>query len=176
MLIAKDRSTSFLMRLLASPLSASDFILGYTLPLLPAAMAQVLICFIAAIFLGLSVSLNLLAALLVLLPTALIFIGIGLWAGSVFNDKQVGGLCGAVLTNLSAWLSGTWFDLDLVGGVFKTIAELLPFVHAVNATRAALAGNFSAIFPALWWVLGYAAALLAIAIFVFGLKMRSDID
>jgi len=176
MLIAKDRNSSFLMRLLASPLSATDFILGYTLPLLPTAMAQVAICFIAAILLGLSVSLNLLVALLVLLPTALIFIGIGLWAGSVFNDKQVSGLCGAVLTNLSAWLSGTWFDLDLVGGVFKTIAELLPFVHSVNATRAALAGNFGAIFPDLWWVLGYAAVLLSIAIFVFGRKMRSDID
>ncbi|HBL50927.1 MAG TPA: ABC transporter permease, partial [Firmicutes bacterium] len=31
-LIAKDRGTSFLMRLFASPLSASDFILGYTMP------------------------------------------------------------------------------------------------------------------------------------------------
>lgn len=39
MLIAKDRSTSFLMRLFASPLSPSDFILGYALPLLPMAVA-----------------------------------------------------------------------------------------------------------------------------------------
>jgi len=172
MLIAKDRSTSFLMRLLASPLTATDFILGYTLPLIPIGMAQVAICLLAAVLLGLSFNLNLLAALVVLLPTAVLFIGIGLWAGSVFNDKQVGGLCGAVLTNLSAWLSGTWFDLDLVGGAFKAIAELLPFVHAVNATRAALAGDFGAIFPDLWWVLAYAAALLTIAIFVFQRKMR----
>ena len=52
-LIAKDRTTSFLMRLFASPLSASDFILGYVLPLLPIALAQSAICFVTSFFLGL---------------------------------------------------------------------------------------------------------------------------
>ena len=40
----------------------------------------------------------------------------GLLFGSILTDKQVGGICGAILTNLSAWLSGTWFDLELVVG------------------------------------------------------------
>lgn len=51
MLIAKDRSTSFLMRLFSSPLTGANFILGYTLPLLPFAIVQSAICFIAAFFL-----------------------------------------------------------------------------------------------------------------------------
>lgn len=174
MLIAKDRSTSFLMRLFAAPLSASDFILGYTLPLLPMAVMQSSISFIAAFFLGLRVHVNVLLTLLVLVPAAVLFVAIGLLAGSVLNEKQVGGICGALLTNLTAWLSGTWFDLNLVGGVFKTVAYALPFVHAVEAAKAALSGNYSAIFPHMWWVIGYAAAILSLAIVVFRKKITSD--
>ncbi|NTU76035.1 MAG: ABC transporter permease, partial [Anaerolineaceae bacterium] len=104
MLIAKDRSTSFLMRLFASPLSSSNFILGYTLPLIPMAIAQSAICFIAAFVLGMPVTVNVLLAMVVLIPAALLFIGIGLLAGSLLNDKQLGGICGELLTNLSASL------------------------------------------------------------------------
>ena len=173
-LIAKDRTTSFLMRLFATPLTASDFILGYALPLLPIALVQSAICFIMSFFLGLPVNANVLLALVVLIPTAVLFISIGLLAGTVFTDKQVGAICGALLTNVAAWLSGTWFDLNLVGGAFKAIAYLLPFAHAVDATRAAIAGDYGAILPHLWWVGGYAVAVAGIAVIVFKRKMSSD--
>jgi ABC-2 type transport system permease protein len=175
MLIAKDRSSSYLMRLYSSPLTAGNFILGYTLPLLPMATMQSVICFAAALVLGLSLSANILLVLVVLIPAAVLFIAIGLLAGSLLTDRQVGGICGALLTNLAAWLSGTWFDLDLVGGAFKTIAYALPFVHAVDAGKAALAGNFAEIFPHIGWVTGYALAILLIAVFVFSKKMREAV-
>lgn len=172
-LIAKDRGESFLIRLMASPLSASNFIFGYVLPLIPLALVQSVICLGAALFFGLEPSLRLLLVLVTLLPTALLFIAIGLLAGTVLNDKQVGGICGALLTNLSAWFSGTWFDLDLVGGAFKKIAYFLPFAHAVDAGKAALAGDFSQIMPHLWWVIGYAAVIMTIAIVIFRRKMKN---
>lgn len=173
-LISKDRTTSFLMRLFASPMRATDYILGYTLPLLPMALAQVVLCFAVAAILGMQLSLNVLLAILVTLPAAALFIGIGLLCGSALNDKQVGGICGALLTNVSAWLSGTWFDLDLVGGVFKKIAYALPFAHAVDAGRAAMSGDFGAIMPHLWWVIGYALLALFAAVLVFRAKMQRD--
>jgi len=173
-LIAKDRTTSFLMRLFASPLSASDFILGYALPLLPMALLQCTLCFVAAFFLGLPINANILLALAVLIPPAALYIGIGLLGGSVLTDKQVGGICGALLTNVSAWLSGTWFDLNLVGGAFKRIAYALPFAHAVDAAKAAIAGDYASILPHLWWVIGYATAILVIAVIAFKSKMNSD--
>ena len=172
--IAKDRTTSFLMRLFASPLSASDFRLGYTLPLRPMAILQGIVCFIASFFLGLPMNADVLLALVVLIPPAMLFIGIGLLAGSLLTDKQVGGICGALLTNVSAWLSGTWFDLNLVGGAFKRIAYALPFAHAVDATKAAITGNYASILPHLWWVIGYAAVIMVIAVVVFKTKMNSD--
>ena len=173
-LISKDRTTSFLMRLFASPMRSTDYILGYTLPLLPMALVQVLLCYAVAGLLGMRLTINVLLATVVSLPAAAFFIGIGLLCGSVLTDKQVGGICGALLTNLSAWLSGTWFDLDLVGGVFKKIAYALPFAHAVDASRAALNGDYASIMPHLWWVIAYAVAMLIAAILVFRAKMQRD--
>ena len=171
-LIAKDRESAFLQRLYTTPLSAADFILGYALPLLPIAVLQCVICYIAAAFLGLRLTVTVLYAVLGLLPAAVLFIGLGLLCGSALGVRQVGGLCGALLTNLTAWLSGVWFDLELVGGAFRRIAYRLPFVHAVEMERAILRGNPSGIFPHLWWVLSYAAAVMAAAIGVFLRQMK----
>ena len=173
-LISKDRTTSFLMRLFASPMRASDYILGYTLPLIPMALVQSILSFAVAGLLGMKLTLNVLLAVVVSLPAALFFIGIGLLCGSVLNDKQVGGICGALLTNVSAWLSGTWFDLNLVGGAFKKIAYALPFAHAVDAGRAAVSGDYAAIMPHLWWVIAYAAAVMIAAVLVFRKRMHRD--
>lgn len=171
-LIARDRESALLQRLYTTPLTALDFILGYILPVLPIAVAQSAVCYLAAIFLGLPVTWDILWAIAWTLPCALFFVALGLLCGSVFTVKQVGGLCGALLTNLTAWLSGIWFDLELVGGAFSKIARLLPFVHAVELERAVLRGDWGGILPRVWWVLGYGAAALAAAVLLFLRQMR----
>lgn len=174
MLIAKDRTTSFVLRLFTSPLTPAEFILGYTLPMLPMALLQSTVCYLCALFFGLELSMNLLLAVVVNIPIAVVFIALGLLFGSVLSEKAVGGVCGALLTNLSAWFSNIWFDTAMVGGVFKKIADLLPFSHAVSAARFAAAGDYSAILPELWWVIGYAVVLLAAAIIVFSIKLKKN--
>ena len=173
-IISKDRGSSFLQRLYTTPLKASDFILGYTLPVIPVAVAQGIICYIVAIILGLNFSVNILYAILFIIPISILFIALGLLFGSILTDKQVGGVCGALLTNLSAWLSGIWFDLELVGGVFKKIAYALPFVHAVELQRAVISGDFANIFSHLWVVLAYAIGALVLAVFLFLRQMKKQ--
>ena len=173
-IIAKDRGSSLLQRLYTTPLTSVDFILGYTLPIIPIAIAQSVICYIAAIILGIDITINIIYAVISIIPVSILYIALGLLCGSVLNDKQVGGICGALLTNLSAWLSGIWFDLDLVGGAFKNVSYLLPFAHAVDMERAILAGNFVDIFPHLWWVLGYAVVLLVLAVLLFLRQMKKQ--
>ena len=173
-LISKDRGSSLLQRLYTTPLRPIDFILGYTLPIIPFAVAQSIICYLVALILGLEITGNILFAILFIIPLSILFIALGLLFGSILSDKQVGGICGALLTNLSAWLSGTWFDLELVGGTFKKIAYALPFVHAVELERAVLAGTFENILPHLLWVLGYAALSLAVAILLFLRQMKKQ--
>ncbi len=171
-LISKDRESALLSRLYTTPMKASDFILGYMVPMIPISMSQSLICFAAALVLGMDIRLNLLWCILMIGPISLLYIGMGLLFGSLLGSKQVGGICGALLTNLAAFLSGTWFDLDMVGGAFQTVAYALPFVHGVELERNLLAGNFMASLPHLAWVLGYALVLNALAIFLFLRQMK----
>lgn len=173
-LIARDRETALMQRLYTTPLKAVDFILGYALPIIPIAVVQCIICYVVAILLGLEITITIIWATLMVIPVAIFFIALGLLFGSIFNVKQVGGICGALLTNLTAWLSGVWFDLELVGGVFEKIAHMLPFVHAVELERAILAGNYSDMFPHLWWVLGYAVGALLLAIVFFLRQMKKQ--
>lgn len=171
-LISKDRTSALLQRLYTTPMTAFDFILGYALPVIPISIGQSVVCYATALLLGLDISVNILYAVVFIIPVSLLYIAMGLLFGSVLTDKQVGGVCGALLTNLSAWLSGIWFDLELAGGIFKRVAYALPFVHAVELERAALSGNFGDVFPHLLWVMGYAAALMLLAILLFLRQMK----
>ncbi len=166
-LVAKDRESAFLQRLFTTPLTAFDFIMGYMLPLLPISLAQAVICYLVAIPLGLGVNVNIIYAVIGLIPMAIFNISLGLLCGSLLGVKQVGGICGALLTNLSAWLSGVWFDLKLVGGFFEKIANALPFVHAVEMEKALYSGNFELAFSHILPIALYTIFTLAAAVVCF---------
>ena len=172
--IAKDRSSSMLQRLYTTPMTPSDFILGYTIPLIPMATAQTALCYLVSLLLGLKPTVDILYAILLNIPVSVLFIALGLLFGSILNEKQVGGVCGALLTNLSAWLSGIWFDLSLVGDTFRRVAYALPFVHAVEMERAVLTSQYADILPHLIWVLGYGIACLAAAVLLFLRQMKKQ--
>lgn len=173
-LVARDRESAFLQRLYTTPLSGLDFILGYMLPLLPIALGQTVICYLVAVPLGLTISWHVLCAIAGTLPMAVFHIALGLLCGSVLGVKQVGGICGALLTNLSAWLSGVWFDLHLVGGVFQRIANLLPFVHAVETGKCLLFGNFEAAGIHMLPVILYSIGITAAAVLCFLGQMKKQ--
>ena len=173
-LIAKDRESALLQRLYTTPLTGFDFIMGYMLPLLPIAIGQVLICYLFAIPLGLTVSANIVYAVIGIIPMAVFNISLGLLCGSVLGVKQVGGICGALLTNLSAWLSGVWFDLELVGGAFEKIANALPFMHAAELEKALFSGNFELAATHILPVLLYGVLITVIAVFCFLRQMKKQ--
>ena len=171
-LIARDRETAFLQRLYTAPLCSLDYISGYMLPMIPIAMGQSGVCYLVAFVLGMPVTVNVVYAVLMSALISVLYIGLGLLCGSVFNVKQVGGICGALLTNLSAWLSGIWFDLDLVGGAFVKIAKCLPFMHAVQIQRSIITGNHDGLAFSLLVVLAYSAAIILGAVFLFLRQMK----
>lgn len=173
-LVAKDRESAFLQRLYTTPLTAMDFILGYMLPLLPIALGQTVICYLFSLLLGLTVDVNIFYAILGIVPMAAFNIALGLLCGSVLGVKQVGGICGALLTNLSAWLSGIWFDLNLVGGVFEKIARVFPFVHAVEMEKALFAGDFSLAAAHILPILLYGVGTVALAVYCFLGQMKKQ--
>lgn len=169
-IVSKDRATLFLARLYTTPMTASNFIFGYIAPLLVMALIQGVVTLLVAVPMGLSLSIHMLTLLVAIMPIALFYIAFGIVSGTLFSEKAAVAICGAILTNVSAWLSGIWFDLNLVGGTFKEIAYMLPFVHAVEMAKAAMAGEMTMIFPHMWWVLGYTIVITLLAIFVFQFK------
>ena len=173
-LVAKDRESAFLQRLYTTPLTATDFILGYLLPILPIALGQTAVCYLFAVPLGLTVNINILYAILGILPMAVFNVSLGLLCGSIFGSKQVGGICGALLTNLSAWLSGVWFDLKLVGGFFEKLANMLPFVHGAQMEKALVAGNFALAARHCLPVLLYSLLITAAAVACFLRQMNKQ--
>ena len=173
-LVAKDRESLLLQRLYTTPLTSLDFILGYMLPLLPIALGQTLICYLVAIPLGLTPGINIIYAVIGIVPMAIFNIALGLLCGSLLGVKQVGGVCGALLTNLSAWLSGVWFDLKLVGGFFEKIARLLPFFHAVEMEKALFSGDFSLAAKHILPVLTYSAVVVVLAALCFLRQMKKQ--
>ena len=171
-LISRDRESALLSRLYSTPLRPLDFILGYTLPLMPISIVQCAVCYAVSFMLGLQISANIIIAIIAIIPISVLYIGLGLLCGSIFSVKQVGGICGALLTNLSAWLSGIWFDIELVGGVFEKIARMLPFIHAVELERVMVSGCFTEAVMHLIMVIGYAIFILASAAFAFLRQMK----
>lgn len=173
-LIAKDRESAFLQRLYTTPLAGFDFIIGYMLPILPIAIGQTVICYLFAIPLGLNFSVNVIHAVIGIIPMAIFNIALGLLCGSIFGVKQVGGICGALLTNLSAWLSGVWFDLELVGGFFEKLANALPFVHAAEMEKALFHGNFELALSHVLPILIYSVLVTGIAVLCFLGQMKKQ--
>jgi len=173
-LIAKDRESAFLQRLYTAPLTGFDFIMGYMLPILPIAIGQAVICYLFAIPLGLTVSANMIYAIIGIIPMAVFNIALGLLCGSILGVKQVGGICGALLTNLSAWLSGVWFDLNLVGGFFEKSANALPFFHAAEMEKALFSGNFEEAAAHILPILLYSVVITAVAVFSFLRQMNKQ--
>ena len=171
-LVARDRESAFLERLYTTPMTSADFIIGYMLPIIPISLAQGVVCYIVALLVGMQFSVNIILALLGLIPISIFYVSLGLLCGSAFNVKQVGGICGGLLTNVSAWLSGIWFDIALVGGAFMKIANLLPFIHAVEMERALLKGSFKDAASHLILVLIYAVFTTVCAISVFLRQMK----
>ncbi len=173
LLISKDRESMFLQRLYTSPLTPLDFILSYTLPVIVIACMQSIALYIVAIILGLKITFSILLAILGSTIISILFIGVGLLFGSILSSKQVGSICGALFTNLTAWFSGIWFDLNLVGSTFKTISNVLPFVHCVEIEKALLSLNFENFLLHIVVVLIYIVIVYALAAFFF-LKQMKD--
>lgn len=177
--VAKDRSGAFLTRLYSSPMRAADFILGYTLPMLLLCVIQSLITFAAALIISLITGANLnisglLLSTVALIPSGLMFIGLGVLSGCIFGEKAAPGMC-SIIISLAAFLGGVWFDPDGTDGVLTDICRALPFYHSVRTARAALAFDMETLLPSLLITLAYMAVTAAAAIFAFRWKMRADV-
>lgn len=139
LLVSKDRTTAFIVRLYTSPMRTADFVLGYTVPCLAVGVGQEIVC----LFVGWIISLiaggayfSFGAAMLLMLemlPMLLFCIFTGIFFGSVLNDKAAPGIS-SVFISAAGVLGGCWMPLDVMGG-FETFCRVLPFYPSVYVGR-----------------------------------------
>ena len=171
MLLAKDRESALLSRLLTAPLRASDFIIAYSLPYIPVAILQTVVVFAVAAPLGLVISGNAGIVFLILLVMSVGYIGLGMILGTVFTYQTVS--IAWIAVNLLTIFGGAWFPLEFIGGGIQTTMDVLPFAHAIDAARDVMVhgAGFSDIAIDFYWVLGYTLVFFAIGVFLFRRKM-----
>jgi len=169
--LAKDRESALLSRLLTAPLKPRDFILSYSLPYIPVIILQMALCFGIGALLGLEMLGNAGLIFLVLLVMGICCVGLGMILGLLFTVNQVSGVGSAIITFV-ALLGGIWIDLEMIGGVFYDVGNALPFAHAIDAARDVMMGaGFSNIATDFYWVLGYTLVFYTLGIFLFRRRM-----
>lgn len=176
MLLAKDRTTSFLARLRSTALRPVDFMLGYTLPMFPIAILQELILFVIGLVFGLKLSVNIVFTLLALLPCSILFIACGVLLGLLFSDKAVGGVS-SIFVNVAVFLSGMFFPVSIMSGGFVTVMKILPYLHIAQIAKIVLTGTGVVEFPLLGSIAilaSYTVILSLLSVFVFGRKLNHD--
>jgi len=172
-IIAGDREKGFLARMFTTPARPSDFILGYSLPFIPVLIVSTLIYLGVGMALGLTVVGNLGHAFLIFFLIGLCSIGIGMIVGSLVKSESQTGISWLFIVPM-AMLSGAWFTVDRMPSVLKSVAGFLPFIHAIDASRAVINGSsFSAIVFDIYWLIGWAVALFAAGIMLFRRTMVS---
>ena len=177
-LISKDRTSTFLTRLYASPMKSIDFILGYTIPFLIIAVCQSIITFIYSGFIGIFTGYtfkisNVLVCILVMIPSAIMFIGLGILFGTLFNEKAAPGI-GSLIITLTCMMGGVFMDVDSLSGGLKSICYKLPFYNGVKVARMAVNGNNSEILKSLIIVLIYSIVIYILSVVLFKKKMKRD--
>ena len=170
-LLARDRESSLLARMLTAPLRASDFIAAYALPFIPIGIIQVATIYGIGSFLGLRIAGSGSLVMLILFIMCCGYIGVGLILGSLVSTKQIGFAYMIVL--FPTIFSGAWMPVDLMGDVFNRVVHWLPFAHALDAARAVMidGAGFSDVATNFLWVLGYSVAFLALGVLAFRRRM-----
>ena len=172
-LIAGDREKGFLSRMFTTPARPWDFILGYSLPFVPVLIISTLIYFGVGMALGLTVVGNLGYAFIFFFLIGLCSIGIGMIVGSLVKSESQAGVSWIFIVPM-AMISGAWFSVDRMPLAVKSVAGALPFIHAIDASRAVINGSsFLAVMPDLYWLAGWTLALFVAGIVLFRRTMVS---
>ena len=123
--------------------------------------------------LGLTLSINIFYCILVLIPIAILFIGLGILIGCITSEKAAGP-CGSLVVQLVSFTSGVWFPIGLAGNFFKTLCEILPFSSTIDITRMVLLNSEIDIFKNIIIVFIYTVVVYLLGVIIFKKKMYSD--
>lgn len=168
-----DRTRGFLSRLMTTPTRPWEFIFGYTLPFIPVIIISIAIYLGVGVLVGLSIIGNLGLAFLTLFIMGICCLGTGMILGTLAkSENQALGAPWIFIVPL-VMISGAWWPVEQMPSVIKSVAQALPFLHAMDACRDVITrgAGFTGILSNLYWLIGWTVALFAIGIVLFRRSM-----
>jgi ABC-2 type transport system permease protein len=134
----------FITRLLVSPVSRSAILLGYVLEQTFSLLLQIVVLFIIALFLGLSVSMwgVVLTFILVLLIGVIMASLSYVISISTKNEDALASMVNTLYLPIML-LSGIMLPISLAPEWLKNAAHFNPFYYAVEGSRALFMGHFA---------------------------------
>ena len=133
-LMAMDKETGFLSRLMTTPARPTDFVLGYSLGLVAIVIVQIIIYIAVGWGLGMKVTGNPLLLFLILFLTSLNCIAIGMIVASLAKSKSQADNISWLFILPIMLLSGAMFPpIDMMPSTIANMAYSFPFARAIDA-------------------------------------------
>ena len=168
-MITHDKERGFMERILTTPVSSSQILMGYSLPLFIVALIQIGIYMAVGFALGMNVygSISLLFG--VYLLTALWCIGIGMIISAWAKREDQAEPFSWIFMIPIAMISGLWFPTEEMHPLVKSIAHGFPSKYSIDAARALVlkGSDFSAVSSSIYILIGITVLLFLIGIFLF---------
>jgi ABC-2 type transport system permease protein len=187
LLVSKDKTTAFTIRLYTSPMKMVDFVLGYAIPAIVIGIAQLIVCVLCGYIFSLICGQNffsfgkVLLLMLSSLPNLIMCVFLGVTIGSTFNDKSSSAI-NSVFISVSGILGGAWIPLDTMGG-FESVCKFLPFYPSVYIGRVITGAQHTmggvyefdvTAIISLVMIIVYLIAAVVSAFLLFSVKAKSD--
>lgn len=166
--IAGERERGELPRLFMTPTNVSTVLIGKILSRLTLETGRALVLLFCAIILfSVSVKGNILLVILLLVLTALCFIGLGIMiSGRVETQEDYSQIVMPIAMPMM-FISGVFYPIETMPWIFQKIAYLLPLTYANLAIRSVMlkGASLGTIWPYIAVLIGY-----TLLFFVLGVK------
>jgi len=153
-----DRENGFLEKVLATPANRGSILLGRVFYILTVTLAQTLLVLGVAMLLGVRVRAGVAGIGMILVIALLFAVGLTIVSLTLAFSLREHGSFFAILGVLSLplfFLSSALIPLNLVPAWMRTVAEINPMTHAIDASRSLILRGWD------WRLLGRSAAYLA---------------
>ena len=154
-------------RLLASPASSAEIMIGKVIPSAAMAIVQQVVLFGAAVpLLGLHISGSLVALAAIVLALTVCLLAIGLFAAAFLRDAQQLNTIATVGAILIGGLGGALAPVAVLPGWAQAVAPGVPSYWAIRAYRDVVleSAGIADVLPAVAVLLGFAVVLLPFAL------------
>jgi len=171
----RERSQGTMERLMASPVSRLDMVVGYLLGFFIFALTQTLIVVLFTIYvLDVNYSGDLWQIFIFQIVVIVVAVNLGIFTSTFArNEFQMVQFIPLIIVP-QVFLCGVIWPVEQMPSVIKGIAEALPFLHAMDATRSVitLGAGLETINNDLLYLVGWTVAIFTIGIILFRRSMR----